>query len=227
MRRLEGTLTERNRHLVDNAYIKSVLGTAVPASWKEKTKKNLVPPSDLWAPKALTEYLTKISATSPLNTAHNRFVPIKDLHCIGDYVVFLQENQGGFHWGYDKRKRKDDPTVYVCNVSRKKKGKKWVETHEWFSEKMKCSAFLRAMLCWQIVLGGFSHCGTVESTRRLSATIKREFPRLARGGGLEFYGSKGIVIGRAGPSDFYFAARTGRLFKELQDRLLGYGLERV
>lgn len=80
-----------------------------------------------------------------LNTNYNEWLPLGAFETIGDYTVFMNENQCVVRWGFRAADmNSDDPIVYQTQPDN--------DSLEWYSEEKPFSQFIIAM--WQWVLTG-------------------------------------------------------------------------
>lgn len=105
---------------------------------RQKLEKN-----NLIVPKALLDYYS-LAGKLPINTEHNRLYTIEQLNQMGDYLVFMEENQCVCFWGIHKDDVcKNDPVVWQGQNC---------QDIIWYKEPYTVSHFLMTM--WKWILTG-------------------------------------------------------------------------
>jgi|SRR5262245_10588188 len=115
-------------------------------------------------PEALRDYYLSVGRHE-LNRVHNRLWSPDDLEVAGGRLVFLEENQGVVYWGVRRRTTAADPVVSQTMD---------LDDGDW-SEEVRCSLFLPAMLCWYAAGSWMPHTGCTDELPHAAAR------RLVRG----------------------------------------------
>ena len=87
----------------------------------------------------------RVAGNHWLNTNYNEWLPLGAFESVGDYTIFMNENQYVVRWAFRTADMNvDDPTIYQTQPD--------VEPAEWHSEERPFTEFIVAM--WQWVLAG-------------------------------------------------------------------------
>jgi hypothetical protein len=170
-------------------------------------------------PKALWDYYTLVGQ-HPINRAHNRLLSPDALFLGSGHLVFMEENQTVVYWGLRCRELgKADPTVLQTAGA---------EDKPWYSERVRCSEFLTAMLYWQAVGGGLPHIGYTDPIGLgIVRQVEGSWPLIARIQGLSAYGKAGqaicILFEEKTAALVQVGARTKRDYRDIEKRL-GIGI---
>ncbi len=106
-------------------------------------------------PTALRDYYLVAGRERRFNSAHNRFLPPTRWEINQKRLVFMEENQSVVLWGVSTRNpdSEDPPVSQGIND----------DPIAWSPEHRKCSVWVRVMLHYQAVCGGFRHLGGGEA----------------------------------------------------------------
>jgi hypothetical protein len=95
-------------------------------------------------PSAMRSYY-RVAGNHWLNTSHNELRRLDSLDVVGDYTIFMDENQAVVQWGIRNCDMStDDPIVFQAQPLD--------SGHEWYAEEYAFSRFMIVM--WQWVLTG-------------------------------------------------------------------------
>ena len=95
-------------------------------------------------PAAMRAYY-KVAGKHWINTNHNRLRELSALETVGDYTVFMDENQVVAQWAIRSSELdQEDPTIY--------QGQQSGSAYVWYPEKYTFSTFMIAM--WRWILTG-------------------------------------------------------------------------
>src|SRR5262249_9717031 len=169
-------------------------------------------------PRALWEYYALVGRHQ-LNQAHNRLLSPGALFIARGHLAFMEENQRVVYWGLRCRELgKADPTVLQTGDP---------EDEPWYSERVRCSEFLTAMLYWQAAGGGLRYVGYTDYVGvEIVRQIEEAWPLIARIRGLDAYGKPGQAVcwlsdGKTGMVQV--GARTRHDYRDIEKRL-GVGI---
>ncbi|MBV7454657.1 hypothetical protein KW843_09270 [Acidovorax sp. sif1233] len=96
-------------------------------------------------PPALHAYYAAVGRRADLMAGFQRFAPPQDWECLGDKLLFLEENQGVCWWATDARQRVWQTTD--------------LDSPDWFEEAVGLEAFLHTVSYYQMAQGGYPFCG--------------------------------------------------------------------
>lgn len=95
-------------------------------------------------PAAMRDYYS-VAGKHWINTNHNHLRELSQLETVGNYTIFMDENQVVAQWAIrNSDLNQEDPTIY--------QGQQSGSTYEWNSEKYTFSTFMIAM--WRWILTG-------------------------------------------------------------------------
>ncbi|GIM51359.1 SMI1/KNR4 family protein [Capnocytophaga cynodegmi] len=101
-------------------------------------------------PKTLREYYLEFGNTECINQSHNHLFSPENIHFIGDFLCFYEENQGVVSWGIHKNElHLDNPPVWGNYGSEAKPN--------WIIQTQKTSDFWLYMAIYNGVLGGLTY----------------------------------------------------------------------
>jgi hypothetical protein len=93
-------------------------------------------------PEAMRDYY-RVAGNHWINENHNQLRDLSALETIGDYTIFMDENQVVAQWAIrSSDMNQDDPTVF--------QGQQIGSTYEWHPEKYTFSRFMIAMWRWTL-----------------------------------------------------------------------------
>jgi hypothetical protein len=92
-------------------------------------------------PLGLVEYYA-VAGQHPINSEHNRLLPIEEIFWLGDKLVFMEENQWVGYWGIARHDLAQPNPIVWQGINQ--------ETVDWYEEEYKLSQFLMAMWHWMI-----------------------------------------------------------------------------
>jgi len=136
-------------------------------------------------PEPLREYLLEVGNMA-FNSAHNRLYALDDLSIEDGKLVFMEENQDVVQWAIDTADMSEDPLVFQRASG---------EADElWYPEELECTDFLKLMIYWQTVNGGFEFFALGDASDKVVGKIAKEWERKAVGSGVTCYARKGVVL---------------------------------
>jgi hypothetical protein len=152
-------------------------------------------PTSAVMPQALRDIYLAFGGVEALTTAHNRLYPPQGIVISDGYGIFYDENQSVVRWAFrDCDAAADDPIVYQGTVTE--------DGHEWYSEEMPLSAWIKVMCFWQLVNAGYPHSAYSDGIAGATATVETSLPHLTThaDGSTRYYGVPGQLICLAGPA---------------------------
>jgi hypothetical protein len=117
-------------------------------------------------PNALREYYLVAGRERRFNTCHNRLLPPERLFIDHKKLVFMEENQTVVWWGVSMRNLNSLDSSVFQGVNE--------DPIAWYLEHKKCSTFLKVMLHYQAVSGGFPFIGSASSPDNVHEMLKRD-----------------------------------------------------
>ena len=96
-------------------------------------------------PPALHAYYAAVGRRADLMAGFQRFAPLQDLECLGDKLLFLEENQAVCWWATDAQRRVWQTTD--------------LDAPDWHEEDLGLDAFLHTIAYYQMAQGGYPFCG--------------------------------------------------------------------
>ncbi|WP_010458708.1 hypothetical protein [Acidovorax radicis] len=96
-------------------------------------------------PPALHAYYAAVGRRAELMGGFQRFAAPQDWKCVGDRLLFLEENQGVCWWATDAQQRVWQTTD--------------LDAPEWQEESVGLEAFLHTIAYYQMAQGGYPFCG--------------------------------------------------------------------
>lgn len=96
-------------------------------------------------PPALQAYYAAVGRRADLMAGFQRFAPLQDLECLGDKLLFLEENQAVCWWATDAQQRVWQTTD--------------LDAPDWHEEDVGLDAFLHTIAYYQMAQGGYPFCG--------------------------------------------------------------------
>lgn len=116
----------------------------IPAAQLTKAENKL----GIQLPKALRDYYLVACKEKIFNHSFNRLCSPSDWEVHSGKLIFFEENQTVVVWGVPASKgAASDPVVFQCPLVRG-------ELDKWYSEKIRCSEFLKFMIHLQAAYGG-------------------------------------------------------------------------
>lgn len=104
-------------------------------------------------PGTLKEFYRLIGNLEMFTSSFESFMPLDELECENDMLIFLDENQGVCCWGVNIHNI-EKPMVYMCSDIE-------AEKPEWYSEKIALDDFLRIIMYLQCAEGGYEYASAV------------------------------------------------------------------
>lgn len=122
-------------------------------------------------PEALRTYYVVAGKEKRFNHAFQQFLPPSRWSVTGGHLVFIEENQGVCHWGVSLRsKGARDPAISQGFEEETDEGESMVS---WHPENARCSTFIKVLLHYQAVSGGYRFCGGGTAPEDVQKRLKR------------------------------------------------------
>lgn len=172
---------------------------------------------DVTLPAALRDFYL-VAGSHPFCRAYNRLLGPAGLSREPAHLVIAEENQNAVCWGVRLDSlldgaREDDPQVWQAVNS---------EPMKWFAQEASVSEFLRIMLYWQAVNGGFEFAGAAPLGETSLAQVEATWPKIADHDGLTIFAKPEQVVCVMGPKDdlqVLAAGSTRAAFHEIDRQL--------
>lgn len=143
-------------------------------------------------PETLKSFWQLVGRLKMFTSSFELFLPPNEIFLEGDYLVFLQENQGVCYWSVKiSDTDNSELIVYQCSNSD-------AEHPEWHSEEMTLPYFLEMLMYYQCAQGGYAFGGAVYERNYQSKDDFWRFLKLSTEGWLKVVEhsveSHGLVI---------------------------------
>lgn len=107
-------------------------------------------------PEPLRTFYAAVGRTPALMQGFQRFAAPHEWECLGDKLLFLEENQGVCWWATDAQQKVWQTTD--------------LNAPDWYAEPGDLETFLHAIAYYQMAQGGYPHCGLRAATGALATS---------------------------------------------------------
>ena len=122
-------------------------------------------------PEALRSYYEVAGKEKRFNLAFQQILPPARWSLAGGHLVFIEESQGVCNWGVSvKSKGARDPGISQGFEEETDEGE---STVSWHPENARCSTFIKVLLHYQAVSGGYRFCGGGTAPEDVQKRLKR------------------------------------------------------
>lgn len=158
-------------------------------------------------PRALRDYYLVAGREKILNHSLNRLCSPSEWEIHSGKLIFMEENQTVVVWGIPVSKSPaQDPTVFQCPLVDG-------ELDKWYSERTRCSDFLKFMIHLQAAYGGGMPCGSsAPAADDRSTKLRSEWSFGGEVNGMRVFSKPHRVVCITKWQDFGTAEKSWRVF---------------